>query len=120
MNLSKYRDLSLKGNRVLDHDAVLNMVQNILAVRINEIPFRRHLGSTLETYLFMPFTFSTSMLLMGAIKQDIPTNNANLKVLNSSTINLDIEKQEYQISLHVEAKGLNSPVTYQTSFKYKG
>ena len=113
-------DITKKGNIVTDRDAAYVKIDNALSVMRNEIPFRRHLGSTLEEYLFMPFTFSTSKLLIQAVKRELPLNCKGYQVLPSSTIELDEENRTYNILLYVSVEGLQDIVEYATSYKYKG
>ena len=65
-----YKDFGKKGENLSDKEAVLRLIDNILGIRKDEVPFRRHLGSTIEDYLYEPYTFATSMLLMSAIKRE--------------------------------------------------
>jgi hypothetical protein len=99
-------DISHKAVKVTDRDAAWVKIHNALSVQKYEVPFRRHLGTTLETFLFMPFSFSTGILLLQAIKRELPLNCSGYKVLPSSTLELDEENLTYNLYLFVQVEGL--------------
>jgi phage baseplate assembly protein W len=109
----KYSDIGLKGNPIVNVDSVLQGIRNILHTRVGERMFNRRFGSRIEDYLFEPFTFVTSRLILGEILSSITRNDDRVEVIAKETkVNMNPDKRQYEVVIALRIKGLEGIYIY--------
>ena len=116
----KYSDLPIKGKSVTNIDSVLQGIGTILHTRVGERMFNRRFGSRIEDYLFEPFTFVTSRLILSEILSSITRNDERVKVITKSTeVNMNFDKRQYEVVIAIEIKGLEGVHKYSENLQSK-
>jgi phage baseplate assembly protein W len=109
----KYSDIGLTGNPSVNVEAVLQGIRTILHTRIGERMFNRRFGSRLEDYLFEPYTFVTSRLILGEILSSITRNDTRVQVITKDTkVIMNPDKRQYEVVIAIKIKGLEGIHTY--------
>lgn len=85
---------------VMDGDAFINKINNILFTPINSIPFLRDFGSNLEYYLFRPLSYvnanSIAIEIENRIRRHYPTATVTTEVGE-----LDYTNRVYPITINI-------------------
>lgn len=115
MDNNKYADLSKTGTNLTDVDAVLDAISNIIHTRVGEVPHKREFGSNIENYLFHPYSFIVSKLILSDLKYSITRWEPRAEVLGLSTVSLDPDHRVYGLYLLIKVKGFENPVEYKES-----
>lgn len=104
----KYADLALKGRNPTNIEAVMNGIRTILHTRVGERMFDRRFGSRIEDYLFEPYTFVTSRLILSEILSSITRNDNRVEVIASDTkVIMNPDKRQYEVVIAIKIKGLD-------------
>jgi len=114
----KYSDLALKGKNVINIDAVMNGIRTILHTRIGERMFDRQFGSRIEDYLFEPYTFVTTRLILSEILSSITRNDTRIEIVAKDTkVTMNPDKRQYEVVIAIKIKGLEGVYYYNESLQ---
>ncbi len=112
-NNIKYGDLSKVGRNLVNQNAVLDSVVNILFTKKGSIPNRREFGSELESYLFRPYSFLNARLIYSEVKYAISRWETRAKILSESDVIANPDTRTYNLVLHLEVEGFPEPLIYE-------
>jgi len=115
----KYADMSLSGSNLINADSVLASINNILSTRVGERLHNRKFGSRLEDFLFEPFSFTVSKLIMAEISYAISTWEPRATIEPSSSVTPDYDNRAYNVNLIISIKGLQGVHTINNIYKQK-
>lgn len=115
----KYSDLSLSGKNLTDIESVIASIDNILKTRIGERPFNRDFGSRLEDYLFEPYTFSVSRLILSEIISSINKWEKRAEISAGTNVFMDPDSRIYKVILNIKIKGFEEVVQINKTLEPK-
>jgi len=117
---SKYSDISLIGENLINHDAVMQGVYNIIHTRVGERLFNRNFGSAIEDFLFEPFTFLTTRMILSELLGSITRNDYRVEVVTNQTdVKMNVDTRRYEITLAIKVKGLDEVLYYNENLSPK-
>ena len=93
-----------------DEMAVIRSVRNLLLTNHYERPFQPELGSNINTLLFEPISPITSSSLQTEIENMI-TNYEPRVLVKSVTVNVQPDKNAYEVSLEFYIQNATLPTT---------
>jgi phage baseplate assembly protein W len=121
MNIqNKNLDIAKTGNNLVDVDAIMDSIWNIISILVGEVPFNRSLGSRVEYYLFQPLSFSNSKIILSEIVSTISRHETRVNLLPDTNVVADYDNRKYEIVLNYEIIGLETPFTTKKSISLKG
>lgn len=115
----KYSDISLSGKNLSDIDSVMASIDNILKTRIGERPFNRDFGSRLEDYLFEPYTFSVSRLILSEIISSINKWEKRAEITAGTNVTMNPNSRIYEVVLNVKIKGFEGVIQINRTLEPK-
>lgn len=116
---TKYSDISRSGGNLVDVTAVIDAVRNILLTRVGEHPFNREFGSYIEDYLFEPFSFSTSRMILSEVIASVSRWEKRVTIIPDSDVQLDLSSRKYHLKLYVEVQGFSDVIPIEEEFQAK-
>lgn len=117
--VKKYSDISLSGKNLSDIDSVVASIDNILKTRIGERPFNRDFGSRLEDYLFEPYTFSVSRLILSEIISSINKWEKRAEITAGTNVIMNPDSRIYEVVLNVKIKGFEEVIQINRTLEPK-
>lgn len=117
---SKYADISKVGDNLVDIDAIIDSIDNIIKTRVGERPFNRDFGSKIEDYLFKPLSFSIGRLILSELIACISRWEKRVEVIALSNVTLRPDTRSYEVILQLTIKGLNQNVELRRNLIAKG
>jgi len=115
----KYSDMSLSGPNIKEYDSVLASINNILSTRVGERLNNRKFGCRLEDYLFEPFSFTVSKLILSEVVYAISTWEKRVTILPDSNVIPDYDNRSYKLILLLDIKSLDGVYTLSKTFNSK-
>jgi len=113
-----YQDISLNGKDLYNKNAVLNYLDNLLSIRVGEVPFNRAFGTYLENYLFEPYSFLVAKKIELEIERAIARWLPMVTVENIS-VDFNPDSQEYDINLSIKIDKIQEIIDYNKTLKMK-
>jgi len=117
---SKYSDIAIKGDNLINHDSVMQGIHNILHTRVGERIFNRKFGSRIEDFLFEPFTFLTTRMILSELIGAITRNDSRIDVITQQTdVKMNEDTRTYAITVAIKIRGLDDVLYYNDSLSPK-
>lgn len=118
-NKLKYGDLSQVGANLKNQSAPIQAVVNILNTRIGEDPFNRLFGCRIEDYLFEPFSFSISRLILSDAVASILRWESRVTILPETDVFMDMDTRTYAFTLYMTVSGFEGVIEHTELFQAK-
>lgn len=109
--MTKLTDLSKVGSNLVDVDAIIASVENIISIRVGELPFNRSFGTRLEDYLFNQITFSNSRIVLSEVISSISRWEKRVEISSKTTVTPDVDNRSYKVNLVLEISGLENSIS---------
>lgn len=114
-----YSDINYDTGYVINNEAIIKSLHNLLNTKKGEIINHRDYGTNLNQFLF-DLSFTNTRFILVEIMKAISLFEPRVEVLNTTDVIIDSGSRSYKIILNIKLKNSNDTLTTEVYKKLIG